>query len=308
MAVERCLRRLRCDWQQVYQHDGLCETLLSKSASRVLLCGGNWIAWANQGRGATTLSSRSFTIKTIWLYPARDSCLLCSGAHELVRLEKTLRQLEGRMSSFGNATAAGKARAGVGGSKHHLAQLLSAQKNSSNSSKPPPATSSNPKASKKKKRNAVLGARRASKHQRRLYSDQVNQRVPFRLSNAGQSSHRIAPAEGLEHQRTIQQVELVDKPFVILETLHSIWCMMRLLSSVALPRTSSRLACSGAIDESGRLPKGRVTLHTGIRDSRGCGWREGLAGLRRKLLRKAGKLARLWRASRIVAAQTRITR
>ena len=108
-------------------------------------------------------------------------------------------------------------------------QLAAARKHSGNSSKPPSSDIVKPKDRRRKKKSKRrIGAQKGHpKHQRPAFApDQVDQRVPLRLTQCPvDPSHRITPAEGPEHQRTIQQVELVEKPFRIVEhTAYSVWC------------------------------------------------------------------------------------
>jgi transposase len=110
-----------------------------------------------------------------------------------------------------------------------LDQLTAARKHSANSSKPPSSDIVKPKGQRRKKKSQrrIGGQRGHPKHQRPAFSpEQVDQRIPFRLKQCPvDPSHRINPAEGLEHQRTLQQVELVEKPFRVVDyTAYSIWC------------------------------------------------------------------------------------
>jgi len=110
-----------------------------------------------------------------------------------------------------------------------LNQLAAARKHSGNSSKPPSSDIVKPRGQRRKKKSQrrIGGQKGHPKHQRPAFApEQVDQRIPFRLKRCPvDSSHRIRPAEGPEHQRTIQQVELVEKPFRVVEyTAYSIWC------------------------------------------------------------------------------------
>jgi transposase len=99
--------------------------------------------------------------------------------------------------------------------------LAAAKKHSGNSSKPPSSDIVKPQGQRR-----IGGQKGHPKHERPAFTpDQVNQRIPFRLEPCPvDPSHRITPAEGPEHQRTIQQVELVAKPFRVFEyTADSIW-------------------------------------------------------------------------------------
>ncbi len=108
-------------------------------------------------------------------------------------------------------------------------QLAAARKHSGNSSKPPSSDIVKPRGQRRKKKSKrrIGGQKGHPQHQRPAFApEQVDQRIPFRLKQCPvDPSHRISPAEGPEHQRTIQQVELVDKPFRVVEyTAYSIWC------------------------------------------------------------------------------------
>jgi len=110
-----------------------------------------------------------------------------------------------------------------------LNQLAAARKHSGNSSKPPSSDIVKPNGQrhKKKSKRHIGGQKGHPQHQRPAFApEQVDQRIPFRLTQCPvDPSHRISPAEGPEHQRTIQQVELVEKPFRVVEyTAYSIWC------------------------------------------------------------------------------------
>ena len=119
--------------------------------------------------------------------------------------------------------------AGLESDKARLqAQLAAAKKHSGNSSKPPSSDIVKPQDQRKKKSQRRIGGQKGHpKHQRPAFApEQVHRRVPFRLEHCPvDPSHRIIPAQGPEHQRTLQQVELVEKPFRVVEyTAYSIWC------------------------------------------------------------------------------------
>lgn len=110
-----------------------------------------------------------------------------------------------------------------------LSQLSAARKHSQNSSKPPSSDIVKPKGKRRKKKSKrrIGGQKGHPKHERPAFTpDQVDHRIPFRLKQCPVNpSHRITPAQGPEHQRTLQQVELVNKPFKVCEyTAYSIWC------------------------------------------------------------------------------------
>ncbi len=108
--------------------------------------------------------------------------------------------------------------------------LAAAQKNSRNSSKPPssdivkPPSRSKGKDSKGKARR--IGAQKGHpKHERPDFApDQIDDRVAHRLDRCPvEGSHKIVSTDQIE--TTLQQVELVDKPFVVTEHLaYRIWC------------------------------------------------------------------------------------
>jgi transposase len=107
-------------------------------------------------------------------------------------------------------------------------QVAAARKHSGNSSKPPSSDIVKPKDRGNKKSKRRIGAQKGHpKHQRPAFApEQINERIPFRLKQCPvDPSHRITPAEGPEHQRILQQVELVEDPFRIVQyTAYSIWC------------------------------------------------------------------------------------
>jgi len=94
--------------------------------------------------------------------------------------------------------------------------------------KSPSSDITNPRAKPPKKgktKRRIGGQKGHPKHQRPAFSaDQIDESIPYRLTKCPLNpSHRITPVE--EHQRTVQQVELVEKPFKISEhTAYSIWC------------------------------------------------------------------------------------
>jgi len=107
--------------------------------------------------------------------------------------------------------------------------LAAAKKHSGNSSKPPSSDVVNPRPKddddKKQGKRRIGGQKGHPKHERPAFTqEQINQHVPHRLSRCPvDSCHRIDQVQ--EGQRSIQQIELVDKPFRITEhTAYSIWC------------------------------------------------------------------------------------
>jgi len=117
-----------------------------------------------------------------------------------------------------------------------VAQLAAARKHSGNSSKPPSSDIVKPKDQrwKKKSKRRIGGQKGHPKHQRPAFAaHQVDQRVAYRLQQCPLNpAHRIIPAEDKEHQRTLQQVELVEKPFQVVEhTAYSIGVMTAIAST-----------------------------------------------------------------------------
>ena len=136
---------------------------------------------------------------------------------EIARLREDNAQLQARVAALEAENA------------HLLSQLSAARKHSQNSSKPPSSDIVKPKGKRRKKRSKrrMGGQKGHPKHERPAFTpDQVDQRIPFRLKQCPVNpSHRITSVEGQEHQRTIQQVELVEEPFKVFEyTAYSIWC------------------------------------------------------------------------------------
>jgi hypothetical protein len=108
-------------------------------------------------------------------------------------------------------------------------QLAAAQKHSGNSSKPPSSDIVKPKGQRKQKKTkrGIGGQKGHPRHERPAFTpEQVDEHIPHRLTRCPvDPSHRIIPADGPEHQRRVQQVELVAKPFRVTEhTAYSVWC------------------------------------------------------------------------------------
>ena len=126
------------------------------------------------------------------------------------RLQLRVAQLEDEIARLGN-------------------QLAAARKHSGNSSKPPSSDIVKPKGQRRRKKSQrrIGGQKGHPQHPRPAFApEQVDQRVAFHLKQCPvDPSHRISPAQGPQHQRTIQQVEWVEKPFRVTEyTAYSIWC------------------------------------------------------------------------------------
>ncbi len=130
-------------------------------------------------------------------------------------------------------------------------QVAAARKHSGNSSKPPSSDIVKPKDRGKKKSKRRIGAQKGHpKHQRPAFApEQINERIPLRLKQCPvDPSHRITPAEGPEHQRILQQVELVEDPFRIVR-VHRLQHLVPGLRLVIIrppcPSTSSKRASLG---------------------------------------------------------------
>ena len=176
--------------------------------------------------------------------------------------------------------------------------LAAARKHSGNSSKPPSSDIVKPQGERRKKKSKrrMGGQQGHPKHERPAFApDQVNQRIPYRLQPCPVNpTHRIIPAEGPEHQRTVQQVELVEKPFQVVEhTAYSIWCQdCGCYHQASLPQSVVRAGLFGPrLTSLAVYLKGRIhASYSGIRD-----FLQEVVHLRvsrgyvAKLLRKAGQ-------------------
>ena len=176
--------------------------------------------------------------------------------------------------------------------------LAAAKKHSGNSSKPPSSDIVKPKGQgrKPKSKRRIGGQKGHPKHERPAFTpDQVDQRIPFRLEQCPVNpSHRISPAEGPEHQRTLQQVELVKQPFKVFEyTAYSIWCHdCKCYHQAPLPKHIVKAGLFGPqLTSLVAYLKGRIhASYSGIRD-----FFQDVVGVQvsrgyvAKLLRKAGQ-------------------
>jgi transposase len=149
----------------------------------------------------------------------------------LFRWRKRCRELEAENAQLRARLAELEARvAELQAHNTQLTQALAAaRKHSGNSSKPPSSDLVKPEGRlrKGKSKRRRGGQKGHPKHQRTAFApEQVDQRISFRLPHCPvDPSHRITPAEGPEHPSTLQQVELVAKPFQVIEyTAYSIWC------------------------------------------------------------------------------------
>lgn len=183
------------------------------------------------------------------------------------------------------------------GERTQLTQsLAAASKNSGNSSKPPSSDIVNPRSTRgrKKSKRRIGGQKGHPKHERPAFTpDQVDDRLPYRLHHCPiDSSHRIVPVE--DRQRVLQQIELVDKPFVITEhTAYSIWCEdCHCFHQAHLPEPIVRAGLFGPrLTSVAAYLKGKLhASYSGIRD-----FLQDVVGVRvsrgyvAKLLRKAGQ-------------------
>ena len=154
------------------------------------------------------------------------------------------------------------------------AQLAAARKHSGNSSKPPSSDIVKPKGKGRKKKSPrrIGGQQGHPKHERPAFApDQVDQRIPYRLRQCPVNpAHRIIPAAGPEHQRTLQQVELVEKPFEVVEhTAYSIWCYdCGCYHQASLPKPIVRAGLFGPrLTSLAAYLKGRIhASYSGVRD------------------------------------------
>jgi len=152
--------------------------------------------------------------------------------------------------------------------------LAAAKKHSGNSSKPPSSDIVKPQGQRrqKKSKRRIGGQPGHPKYQRPAFApEQVDQRIPFRLEQCPVNpSHRIRPAQAPEHQRTIQQVELVPKPFKVIEyTAYSSWCHdCRAYHQAPLPQHLVKAGLFGPrLTSLVAYLKGRIhASYSGIRD------------------------------------------
>jgi transposase len=176
--------------------------------------------------------------------------------------------------------------------------LAAAKKHSGNSSKPPSSDIVKPalQQGKKKSKRRIGGQPGHPQHERPPFAaDQVNDRMAYRLKACPvDASHRIRAAEGPEHQRTLQQIELVAQPFVITEhTAYSIWCEdCGCYHQAPLPQSALKAGlCGPRLTSLAAYLKGRLHgSYSGVRD-----FFQDVVGVKvsrgyvAKLLRKAGQ-------------------
>lgn len=205
---------------------------------------------------------------------------------EMARLREHNAQLQARVA----ALEAENARL--------TAQLAAARKHSGNSSKPPSSDLVKPQGQrpKKKSQRRMGGQPGHPRHERPAFApDQIDQRIAYRLRACPvDPSHRISPAAGPEHQRTIQQVEVVEKPFKVVEhTAYSVWCHdCGCYHQASLPQAIVRAGLFGPrLTSLAVYLKGRIhASYSGIRD-----FLQDVVNLKvsrgyvAKLLRKAGQ-------------------
>lgn len=129
------------------------------------------------------------------------------------RLEQRVRQLEAENAELTQKLAAAKKHSG-NSSKPPSSDIVNADNDDKGKQKP-----------KNKGRRPIGGQKGHRKHERSPFSpEQIDDHVPHRLDRCPLNpSHRIVQLQ--EAKRSIQQIELVEKPFRILEhTAYSIWC------------------------------------------------------------------------------------
>lgn len=181
---------------------------------------------------------------------------------EIARLRERLARLQARVAELEAENA------------RLIAQLAAARKHSGNSSKPPSSDLVQPQGKRRKTKSPrrIGGQQGHPKHQRPAFSpDQVDQRIAYRLRHCPVNpSHRIIPAQGPQHQRTLQQVELVEKPFRVVEhTAYSIWCYdCHCYHQASLPQSVVRAGLFGPrLTSLTAYLKGRIhASYSGIRD------------------------------------------
>lgn len=105
--------------------------------------------------------------------------------------------------------------------------LAAAQKNSTTSSKPPSSdiVKPPPKPGGKRSKRRIGAQKGHPKHERAPFTpDQIDRQIAHRLQRCPVNpAHHIVPAE--DRKRTLQQVELVQDPFEVVEHVaYGIWC------------------------------------------------------------------------------------
>lgn len=181
---------------------------------------------------------------------------------EMARLREHNAQLQARVATLEAENA------------RLTAQLAAARKHSGNSSKPPSSDIVKPKGQRRnpKSKRRIGGQPGHPRHERPAFApEQVDQRIAYRLRACPvDPAHRISPAQGLEHQRTIQQVEIVDQPFKVVEhTAYSVWCHdCGCYHQAALPQAIVRAGLFGPrLTSLAVYLKGRIhASYSGIRD------------------------------------------
>jgi len=181
---------------------------------------------------------------------------------EIARLREHNAQLQARVATLEAENA------------RLVAQLAAARKHSGNSSKPPSSDIVKPKGQRRKKKSQrrIGGQKGHPRHERPAFApEQVDQRIAYRLRHCPvDPSHRIIPAEGQAHQWTLQQVELVEKPFQVCEhTAYSIWCYdCGCYHQASLPKAVLRAGLFGPrLTSLAAYLKGRIhASYSGIRD------------------------------------------
>jgi hypothetical protein len=143
--------------------------------------------------------------------------------------KKRCRQLEAENAQLKAHAAQLEARLTESQAKNQqlIQALAAAKKNSRNSSKPPSSDIVKPpsKPPGKGKRRKIGGQPGHPKHEHPAFtSAQIDHHIPYELEHCPvDPSHRLVPLA--DEQKIIQQVELVDQPFLVTEhRAQGYWC------------------------------------------------------------------------------------
>jgi transposase len=143
--------------------------------------------------------------------------------------KKRCRQLEAENARLQAHAAQLEARLAEAQAKNQqlVQALAAAKKTSSNSSKPPSSdiVKPPPKPLEKGKRRKIGAQPGHPKHEHPAFTpEQIDQHIPYELERCPvDPAHRLVPLA--DQQKTIQQVELVEQPFVVTEhTTQGYWC------------------------------------------------------------------------------------
>ena len=143
--------------------------------------------------------------------------------------KKRCRQLEAENARLRahNAQLAGRLAEAEAKNRQLVQALAAATKNSRNSSKPPSSdiVKAPPEQRHPSQRRKIGGQPGHPKHEHPVFTPaQIDQRIPYTLEHCPvDASHRLLPLA--DQQKIIQQVELVDQPFVVTEHVaQGYWC------------------------------------------------------------------------------------